>query len=71
MSLTPGRRAPRPLYRDLDDAALDAAIHDIRALLFNAAEIRDARGVFRLTRDLDIAVAIKHKRARERNGAGR
>ena len=71
MSLTPGRRAPRPLYRDLDDAELDRAIEDLRALLWNASEIRDARGVFRLTRDLDIAVAIKRKRAQEKRGAGR
>ena len=66
MSPTPGRRN-RPFYRDLDDDALEAAILDIRTLLYNAAEIRDARGVFRLTRDLDIAVAIKRKRARERS----
>lgn len=68
MSPTPGRRN-RPLYRDLDDDALAAAILDIRTLLWNASQIHDARGVFRLTRDLDIAVAIKRKRARTRGAA--
>lgn len=50
------------MFKDMTDSALLDAIHSIRTLLWNASQMNDNRGVIRLTRQLDIAVAIKRQR---------
>lgn len=53
------------MLKDLTDEELQLAINGVKALLWNASQMNDARGVNRLTRQLDIAVAIKRQRARK------
>lgn len=52
----------RPLFKDLSDSALRDAYWATRGLLANAGNMRAARQVFALTRDLDIIVAVARKR---------
>lgn len=51
-----------PLFKNMTDEGLLRAIADIRMLLWNASSMNDAKGVIRLTRQLDIAIAIKRRR---------
>lgn len=50
------------MLKDMTDEGLLEAIGSIRQSLWNASQMNDARGVMRLTRQLDIAIAIKRKR---------
>jgi hypothetical protein len=50
------------MFKDMTDEGLLQAISDVRQLLWNASQGNMAGSVFRLQRQLDIAIAVKHKR---------
>lgn len=52
-----------PVFKDMNDKALQQAIKDIQSLAYNASEVKSL-GLGRLLRDLDIAVAVKRQRIR-------
>lgn len=52
----------RVLFRDLTDDGLVEAYCATKALAHNAGQLKMARQVFRLLRDLDIIVGLARKR---------
>lgn len=55
-------KAPRPLFRDMTDEGLVEAYASTKQLAYNASQLKMARQVFPLLRDLDIIVGLARKR---------